>query len=267
MGKTSIMINCICRKCGKDFLYPASQVNRGRGKYCSRECTGNARRRVQVKCQNCGKLFEKAEWAAKRSARHYCSTRCRNLCAIDFAHFPPPIKTRIERACEICGENFTEVPSRISKGYGKYCSKSCYGKSLERRVERQCGYCGNTFFLRNGLVRKTNCCSKECYSKWFSESHKGSKSTSWKGGRVAYRGPNWYSQRNLVRERDGQVCQICQKKHKVGERLFPIHHIIPFRNFNGDYEAANQLSNLITLCRSCHTKAEYGKIACPKRLF
>jgi predicted HNH restriction endonuclease len=35
-----------------------------------------------------------------------------------------------------------------------------------------------------------------------------------------------------------------------------VHHIVPFRTFKGDWRKANELSNLITLCRNCHRKAE-----------
>ena len=56
-----------------------------------------------------------------------------------------------------------------------------------------------------------------------------------------------------VRERDGHICNLCGKtpKHQVD-----VHHIIPARLFGTDYEAANQKTNLISLCRACHRKAE-----------
>lgn len=34
-----------------------------------------------------------------------------------------------------------------------------------------------------------------------------------------------------------------------------IHHIRPFRYYSS-YEAANELSNLVLLCRSCHAKTD-----------
>jgi predicted HNH restriction endonuclease len=34
-----------------------------------------------------------------------------------------------------------------------------------------------------------------------------------------------------------------------------VHHIIPFRKFGIDrYREANKISNLISLCNSCHSK-------------
>jgi DEAD/DEAH box helicase domain-containing protein len=38
-------------------------------------------------------------------------------------------------------------------------------------------------------------------------------------------------------------------------REHDVHHKLPFRMFTS-YQQANQLSNLITLCRSCHRRAE-----------
>ena len=39
-------------------------------------------------------------------------------------------------------------------------------------------------------------------------------------------------------------------------RSLDVHHIIPFRRFAGDWRAANDLANLLTLCPTCHAKAD-----------
>ncbi|MCK6625337.1 MAG: DEAD/DEAH box helicase [Anaerolineae bacterium] len=66
-------------------------------------------------------------------------------------------------------------------------------------------------------------------------------------------GPNWAGQRRAARARDGYRCQMCGLPERGREH--DVHHKIPFRTFTS-YEPANQLSNLITLCRSCHRRAE-----------
>jgi len=66
-------------------------------------------------------------------------------------------------------------------------------------------------------------------------------------------GPNWAAQRNQVRARDGYRCQMCGAPET--DRAHDVHHKIPFRTF-ASYVQANQLSNLVTLCRSCHGRAE-----------
>ena len=66
-------------------------------------------------------------------------------------------------------------------------------------------------------------------------------------------GPNWKSQKERTRERDEFTCQICGAVEH--ERAHDVHHKIPFRNF-ANYQQANLLENLITLCPSCHRRAE-----------
>lgn len=66
-------------------------------------------------------------------------------------------------------------------------------------------------------------------------------------------GSNWAAQRRAARARDGYRCQMCGIPERGREH--DVHHKIPFRTF-ASYEPANQLSNLITLCRSCHRRAE-----------
>ncbi|RBW70653.1 hypothetical protein DS031_06135 [Bacillus taeanensis] len=88
-------------------------------------------------------------------------------------------------------------------------------------------------------------------SKMFS----GENSGTWAGGDIDYYGPNWRSQRRKARERDYFTCQDCGiTEEEFGQEL-SVHHIIPFRNFNGNWEKANQLSNLVALCEyPCHRK-------------
>jgi DEAD/DEAH box helicase domain-containing protein len=66
-------------------------------------------------------------------------------------------------------------------------------------------------------------------------------------------GSNWAAQRNRARARDQYRCQMCGAPEQGREH--DVHHKIPFRTF-ASHEQANQLSNLITLCRSCHRQAE-----------
>jgi len=66
-------------------------------------------------------------------------------------------------------------------------------------------------------------------------------------------GPNWGSQRQLARQRDGFVCQVCGAAED--EHAHDVHHKIPFRAFLTGQQA-NQLGNLITLCHACHLRVE-----------
>jgi DEAD/DEAH box helicase domain-containing protein len=79
-------------------------------------------------------------------------------------------------------------------------------------------------------------------------------------------GPNWEAQRNAARARDLYRCVQCGAAEGAGgRRQHDVHHILPFRSFgyipglNENYREANQLENLQTLCRTCHTRAEAGR--------
>lgn len=54
--------------------------------------------------------------------------------------------------------------------------------------------------------------------------------------------------REVVRERDGELCRLCGSNSRV-----EIHHKIPYI-FGGTHD----LENLITLCKSCHRCVENG---------
>jgi DEAD/DEAH box helicase domain-containing protein len=66
-------------------------------------------------------------------------------------------------------------------------------------------------------------------------------------------GPGWTSLRDQARARDGYRCQVCGLIEQG--RAHAVHHKVPFRSFSLRQQA-NQLTNLITLCPSCHSRAE-----------
>lgn len=66
-------------------------------------------------------------------------------------------------------------------------------------------------------------------------------------------GRDWQRLRLHARQRDEFTCQLCGRK-EIGEEHH-VHHKIPFRTFSNPHEA-NRLDNLVTLCSSCHRKAE-----------
>lgn len=75
-----------------------------------------------------------------------------------------------------------------------------------------------------------------------------------------YYGPDWSTRREEVIERDGGVCRVCRLSRREAEQDLNIHHIRPARGFAcGDtvnYDKMNDLSNLVTLCSSCHQQFE-----------
>lgn len=74
----------------------------------------------------------------------------------------------------------------------------------------------------------------------------------WTDDRNDY-GPNWPVQRQRTLERDGFACQVCGREFPTSK--LHVHHKVPYKKFS-DYLEANLLTNLVTLCSSCHLKAE-----------
>jgi DEAD/DEAH box helicase domain-containing protein len=74
-------------------------------------------------------------------------------------------------------------------------------------------------------------------------------------------GPSWSRARDAARARDDYRCRQCGVPER-GDRAHEVHHIRPFREFGyiqgeNQYDRlANDLDNLITLCPTCHRRAE-----------
>ncbi len=102
---------------------------------------------------------------------------------------------------------------------------------------------GNTQGFKKGVIPKT-------------AFKKGHKPWNYIDGRSNLRSPDrygddWSKIRRLVYERDNYTCQRCGKLMKNSKEAFHIHHIVPFLD-----SFDNSLSNLITLCKSCHSIVE-----------
>lgn len=67
-------------------------------------------------------------------------------------------------------------------------------------------------------------------------------------------GPDWAEIRSSVRKRDEHRCQVCGIPETAGGQHH-VHHKIPFKIFSS-IEKANELSNLVTLCKNCHSLVE-----------
>ncbi len=96
------------------------------------------------------------------------------------------------------------------------------------------------------------------FSNRLDDKVRGENSPHWQGGREPYYGPNWRTQRNKARCRDDHICQHCGKTKAENGQAISVAHIIPFKIFGIErYREANKLSNLISLCRKCHTTFDW----------
>ncbi len=171
--------------------------------------------------------------------------------------------------CVKCDSTFTYYPSNKP---GIYCS-GCIedGNGLdelgpERDAPRQvvaCEHCGTEMTVLCSRVKRRGVrfCSQHCHGMWISENMVGEDHHCWKGGSIAYHS-GWLRARRRVLRRDDNTCQSCGSSGDEMKQGLHVHHIKPVRTFD-DQREAHRLTNLVTLCPSCHPKVEHGLIALP----
>lgn len=237
---------------------------------------------VLKKCKTCGNEIPKYKTTSWKeyNKRKYCSNSCCNSDPerrekINKKQEEIYKNNRVVLNCVVCGKEFRAQKSKIEgrQRYSTCSNPECRKKHHQEiaslgfhaakdsllearkhraeneRVTMKCGCgCGKIITTKksnvgiNGRVFY----NREHYEKWF----RGENCTFWQGGEIDYYGPNWTIQRARARKRD-KVCKICGiSPEKLGKQL-DVHHIEPFRRFE-NYKDANKLSNLISLCNSCH---------------
>lgn len=234
-----------CPTCGKDFV-----TDKRRSIHCSRHCSAsdhrswNKGRTIKHICPTCGK-----EYIAGHNRSIYCSRRCSVLSRPAWnkgltglpASRP---KNGTDKVCALCGATFYAPNSNST---AQYCSRQCYAKARygeSHLIAKPCVICG-TPFSTYPSARKTTC-SAACSHERKRLSLLGEKSHLWRGGKTAPYHKDWHEQRRLALERDGYRCALCGSTDRIG-----VHHIIPHR-----YSHSHDLDNLVTLCRSCHSRQE-----------
>lgn len=137
-----------------------------------------------------------------------------------------------QKVCVICGKTF-----KHSKGRNRICcSRVC--RDLFDHETRNCRYCDKPFAVIKSKSKKY--CSHKCYALSNRKESKEKKR----------RGSNWNTLRRRFKE-NPSLCVMC------GQALArDLHHIIPYKYFNGDWKRANKKQNLASLCLDCHIKAE-----------
>lgn len=221
-----------CAVCGKTF-----EPHRPTQRFCSHTCFGLSRRRPDPTCEVCGKVFP----FLKGGKNRFCSQECWRAAQ----------RNRVVKSCEVCGKTFDVVPSKAPHVF--CCSRACRVKRMHALLT--CRQCGKTVEVRRHVVndgKNKGFCSYACAAEW----QKGENHSNWQGGHDKWRGPNWKRQRYEARKRDNYTCQHCGVTEEQLGRPLDVHHITPWREFNGDYKTANRLSNLVSLCPSCHTSCE-----------
>lgn len=182
--------------------------------------------------------------------------------------------------CAYCRQTVKRKPSEVENSTRFFCNYDCKGAFMSTqtgpearrwqggKVTIECRTCGDEKLVKPAKVSESRFCSQECMIEWRSDQFSGENHPRWRGGYERYYGPNWRRQRKRALERDGYQCQICgmdKTEHDQEYGCNPtVHHKTRFGDFD-NYERANELDNLITLCRRCHGLIEANKIDLPER--
>ncbi|MGV9141480.1 MAG: HNH endonuclease [Promethearchaeota archaeon] len=199
-------------------------------------------KKKSTRCNNCNDEFE---YYPTESNGKFCSKKCYGKSKED----------KVEVECEYCDDVFKITSKKSEKR--RFCSAECHKNYIKKhRNEVECHQCGEKFSRKPYSVKRSNknFCSMECKNKYQSYIMSGERNPNWNGGYEPYYGANWIDVKKKIKERDRDKCCICGD-----DNILHIHHIIPMRfyqsrkNFDDEwYLKANDESNLITLCNSCH---------------
>jgi endogenous inhibitor of DNA gyrase (YacG/DUF329 family) len=236
---------------------------------------------VELECEYCGDSYREKECRVDRS--NYCSRGCKDNHQSTklLSESNPNYKGRVSVQCEECGKVEEVRPSRVERY--RFCSKECLHTHFESvtgedhhrwvgRIERECKVCGDNFHVREDHAHPAEYCSLECYGDWVAATGAMSQENHpmWDPDRHDRYGPNWDSQKKKARERDGYECQYCGLPQEEHSTALHVHHSQPrskFMDGDGayDYKEGNKLSNLVTVCSSCHGIVEKWQLKPDKR--
>lgn len=169
-------------------------------------------------------LFCKKSFQVKYKFRDQkcCSLRCTSLYGWSLkGHRKAKTMT-----CKTCHKKFQEIPSRIKKGKGKYCSRICY-----------------TIAMKQGIYTHE---MPEISRIKLSKERKGKLNPAYIHGKsngfVTYESTFSNLVKEKVMKRDNYTCQACGSINNI-----LVHHI--------DHNPVHSvITNLVTWCRPCHAK-------------
>ncbi len=247
-----------CANCGSAINMPPSKAKRATLHFCCRACSTQYRkgksasdfsqpaRVTTLPCTVCGTPVTRKLSHLRESGNIFCSTTCMGISQRGRVK---DSTTKISTHCSHCDIPMMKFPSRMSAFAKHYCSSACRSAAAVKadiHIERTCKNCGIIYSTTTHQVRTrgSNYCSKSCMD----------------GGMRTKTTPYshyWRSITRRVRERDSHTCQLCGVI-QLSPRL-DVHHIIRAGDFAiEDVESANDMSNLVSLCRSCHRRVESG---------
>ena len=152
--------------------------------------------------------------------------------------------------CKNCAKEFEIKPREISRGFGKFCSRSCSSTYNRRNVEKtgvivNCSYCNVSFYKTKFKISQSKSglffCSRE------------HKDLAQKMGGIKEIQPNHYGSslkdyRKIAFASQARICSRCGFSNPAA---IIVHHKERNRDNNDE-------SNLEILCCNCHAIEHYG---------
>lgn len=221
--------------------------------------------KVEVECQHCGEI--RRIQPHKQERWRFCSMDCKadwqseNRVGEDSPSWDGGHTVTIQ--CDWCGESDEKVHTTVEKYNHNFCSNACRDEWRKDRIQENCTNCDTVVLRRRSKIERSDnvFCSESCQVEWRKGRFEGEDNPHWKGGHEGSYGSSWERQRKAAIKRDGYKCRYCgvsNSEHiEAHNRALHVHHIHPFREYGlENHEQANRLSNLVTLCFSCHAKWE-----------
>lgn len=247
-----------CSFCNKQF-----KQHRDSDKFCSMKCCGLSKRiLLEKKCITCGSIFKVPPHKFK--IRKVCSKKCGGIYRRSSAGKYV--------MCLQCNKEIYAAPRRLKAGRSKFCSKHCFNnwRSVNlvglknknfRGIVKQCMNCGKDILLsKSQIVLNAKYCSIKCHNDYQGKLQSGSNNPNWKGGlSIEPYGIEFNKKlKNSIIEKYQFKCQQCFRHQdelytKNGIKYsLNIHHV--------DYNKKNNhASNLIPLCKTCHTQTNFNR--------
>lgn len=232
----------ICNICKKEDI-----IRKDNKSATCKKCSLDIKREKSIKtikskvkftqCKTCGKNIPLSK------NQTYCSKECHTE------------DKKEKRECRYCSKEFSIYTSSLNTNTsGNYCNRDCYSKSLKeitgsshrdyKRIIKHCKCCDNEIKVIKAREHTHNYCSLKCRDKDRIGKFIEENNPNWRGGHKKRKGN--FEQVKRKNFNGINFCSLCGTFKKIH-----IHHIVPFR-----YTQDNSLSNLISLCCSCHRKVE-----------
>lgn len=209
--------------------------------------------RIIKQCEFCGNVLEKrpSEVKFNKTKTFFCSQDCFHKWqgGKNNANWKGG---KVTVSCQYCGNEIRRDASAIKRYPRHFCSARCRELGKRTLVDVECENCGKGIQKLKAYVDKYEhmfCCRK-CRHVWM----RGENNPAWKGGlKLEPYCQIWNVKdfREEIKERDSYRCTnpYCTG---FNSHVLSLHHI------NYDKKDCNP-KNLITICRSCNSRANVDR--------